>query len=126
MNQDRKSFLENRSAKLAELKAKALTMHDTHFDVLDEAVVHVVENWHDKEEHLQTPRYSHDFVLLVGGGWMGEDKTSSDEIMCCTGYYDGDLHFLAHEIAHMMANDSKFAESIIHAVQVYRAMPRRR
>lgn len=126
MDNSRKKAIETRKRMLEQQRQDIVPASCEFFSVIDESIEHLLYNWQPPDGR-EDPRYSRDFVLVLGQGYSGMSiKEPSKGVVLDTCFFDGNIHNCSHALADKMMDDPEFREMVVHALQVYNAMANRK
>lgn len=102
---------------MAEFKQITDIDPDSMFDVMDEAIVHLLEHFRHRPND---ERFKNDYCFAIGKTHMGVEKIDpAKPVATCHMFVHGDMHEFAHDLADMMKGDKELARWVMHAIEVY-------
>lgn len=113
---DQKQAYRLRAAKLQELKDATNIDANSMFDVIDEATMHMVDNF----KPAIGPQYKRDYCFIMGTTFLGTDvRDPAQDIHARAAFFHGDLHEWSHDLAEIMTQDEEVCAMVFHCVQIY-------
>lgn len=116
---DKKTILQKRDEKMTALYNTTIKHPDSMLDVIDEAMVHLIENF---EPHQRNPLFRRDYCFIMGKSHMGQGVKDGEDVNPTCTFMAGDMHEFSHDLANMMKEDPNLARFIFHAIDVFRFM----
>jgi len=110
-----KQQFDERKKKLQSIKDAVEYFDGSSFEVIDEAQVHVMENFHKATMNEQRK----DYVLVMGNAYVGNKKTDGEPYMAAVNYFAGDLHEWSHDLAYAMKSNRELCSMVFHAIEMY-------
>lgn len=114
-----KEYRERHIQQREALKAKVNEAPVITLDVVDDAMLHLIDHWERPPGYL----YQYDHVFLIGRGYIGEHKETAIATCAKLGYQRGSLRGLATDLASMMKSDPEFARCIFQALNLFKGLP---
>lgn len=113
---NKQQAIKHKAETLDRLKESTIVDPKSSFDVVDEGLGHILENFHPGNE----PQFKRDYVFIMGKAYLGSAiKSPCEDVYPNIIYCDGNLHEFSHDLAALMKLDPRISESIFHAVHIF-------